>query len=135
MKELFLEIITPDKQVFSGNVESVTVPGTSGSFQVLFNHAPILSTFEIGSLKIKESGAKSRLFATSGGTIEVLNNRILILAESVEAPEEIDVERAKKALERAKQRLAERKKEIDRTRAELALKRAINRLKITGYIK
>ncbi len=135
MKELFLEIITPNKQVFSGNVESVTVPGTSGSFQVLFNHAPILSTFEIGALKIKESGNPPKLYATSGGTIEVLKNRILILAESVEAPEEIDVDRAKKALERAKQRLAERKKEIDRMRAELALKRAINRLKISGHLK
>ena len=135
MKELYVEVITPDKQAYSGNAKSVTIPGSMGSFQVLYNHAPILSSFEIGAIKIVEPDDKTTLYATGGGTVEVLDNKVLILAESFEAPEEIDVERARKALERAKERLAKKKDaEIDEIRAEAALKRAINRLKLTGKL-
>ncbi|KAF0140875.1 MAG: F0F1 ATP synthase subunit epsilon [Stygiobacter sp.] len=132
MKELNLEIITPSKQAFSGKVKSLTVPGTAGSFQVLFNHAPLLSTFEIGKVKIENLEGKETEFATSGGTVEVTENKILILADSLETKEEINVERAKQAYDRAKERLANRGKDIDAIRAEGALARAINRLKFTG---
>jgi F-type H+-transporting ATPase subunit epsilon len=135
MKELFVEVITPSKQVFDGKAKSVTIPGTLGSFQVLFNHAPILSSFEIGVVKIEDLDEKKLIFATGGGTVEVQNNKVLLLAESFESPEDIDVERAKKAMERAKERLAKKKEEkIDVARAEAALKRAINRLKLTGNL-
>lgn len=135
MKELFVEVITPSKQVFNGKAKSVTIPGTLGSFQVLFNHAPILSSFEIGVVKIEDLDAKTLKFATGGGTVEVQNNKVLLLAESFESPEDIDVERAKKAMERAKERLAKKKEEkIDVARAEAALKRAINRLKLSGNL-
>ncbi|KAF0214518.1 MAG: F0F1 ATP synthase subunit [Ignavibacteria bacterium] len=132
MKELNLEIITPSKQAFSGKVKSITIPGTAGSFQVLFNHAPLLSTFEIGKVKIENLEGKETEFATSGGTVEVTENKILILADSLETKEEINVERAKQAYDRAKERLANRGKDIDAIRAEGALARAINRLKFTG---
>ena len=132
MKELNLEIITPSKQAFSGKVKSLTVPGTAGSFQVLFNHAPLLSTFEIGKVKIEDLEGKETEFATSGGTVEVTENKILILADSLETKEEINVERAKQAYDRAKDRLSNRGKDIDAIRAEGALARAINRLKFTG---
>lgn len=132
MKELNLEIITPSKQAFSGKVKSITVPGTAGSFQVLFNHAPLLSTFEIGKVKIEDLESKEVEFATSGGTVEVTENKILILADSLETKEEINVERAKLAYDRAKERLANRGKDVDAIRAEGALARAINRLKFTG---
>ncbi len=132
MKELNLEIITPSKQAFSGKVKSLTVPGTAGSFQVLFNHAPLLSTFEIGKVKIEDLESKEVEFATSGGTVEVTENKILILADSLETKEEINVERAKQAYDRAKERLANRGKDLDAIRAEGALARAINRLKFTG---
>lgn len=132
MKELNLEIITPSKQAFSGKVKSLTVPGTAGSFQVLFNHAPLLSTFEIGKVKLEDLESKETEFATSGGTVEVTENKILILADSLETKEEINVERAKSAYDRAKERLAARGKDIDALRAEGALARAINRLKFTG---
>jgi len=135
MKELYVEVITPSKQIYSGDAKSVTVPGTLGGFQVLYNHAPILSSFEIGSVKIVEPDDKATLYATGGGTVEVLNNKVLILAESFEAPDDIDIDRAKKALERAKERLAKRQQaDIDTARAEAALKRAINRLKLTGKV-
>ncbi|KAF0151016.1 MAG: F0F1 ATP synthase subunit epsilon [Ignavibacteria bacterium] len=132
MKEINLEIITPSKQTFNGKVKSVTVPGTAGSFQVLFNHAPLLSTFEIGKVKIEDLEGKEIEFATSGGTVEVTENKILILADSLETKEEVDVQRALKSYERAKERLAARSKDVDTFRVESALARAINRLKFTN---
>lgn len=131
MKEIKLEIVTPSKTAFSGAINSISIPGTSGAFQVLYNHAPILSSFEIGVIKISDSNNNELIFATSGGTIEVLENKILILAESLERPKEIDINRAEKAKDRAKERLASKSKEIDQSRAEAALQRAINRIKVS----
>lgn len=130
MKELNLEVTTPSKKAYSGKVKSITLPGTLGSFQVLYNHAPILSSLEIGVIKIVDSDGKEKLFATGGGTVEVLNNSVLVLAESFESPENIDVERAERAKKRAEERLKKRDKDIDFVRAEIALKRALNRLSV-----
>ncbi len=136
MNEIKLEVITPSKAVYSGKIKSITVPGSSGSFQVLLNHAPIISTLEIGKIKILEHNGKNHEFSTSGGTIEVIDNKILILVESFEKSDEIDIVRAKEALMRAKERLASKKKEvIDLARAEASLKRAVNRLKLRGEYK
>lgn len=133
MKSFLVEVITPSKTCFSGMVESITIPGSKGSFQVLFNHAPILSSFEIGRIKIVEQGGNELIFATGGGTVEVMNNKVLILAESFESPEEIDIARAKEAFKRAEDRIKNRNIEkIDEARAEAALQRAIVRLKLTG---
>ncbi len=133
MKLLDVEVYTPSKAVYSNKAVSVTVPGSQGSFQILFNHAPILSSLDIGRVKIEEEGGKKLDFATGGGTVEVLNNKVLLLVESFENSENIDVERAKKARERAELRLKKKSGEenIDFLRAEIALKRAINRLKIS----
>ena len=135
MKELNLEIITPSKKAYSGTVQSVTVPGTLGSFQILYNHAPILSSLEIGEMKIVDTSNNESHYAVSGGTVEVLNNKVLVLAESFEKSDEIDIDRAKKAKERAEERLKSRKEGIDISRAEAALKRAINRLKVVEKYK
>jgi len=133
MKLMDIEVFTPSKAVYNGKAVSVTVPGAQGSFQVLFNHAPILSSLDIGKVKIEEEGGKKLDFATSGGTVEVLSNKVLLLVESFENDEEIDVERARQAKERAETRLKKESDEenIDMMRAEIALKRAINRLKIS----
>ncbi len=132
MKEINLEIITPSKQAYKGIVKSITVPGSSGSFQVLYNHAPLLSTFEIGKIKIVNQSDELIEFTTGGGTIEVIDNKILILADSLETKEEIDLERAKSSYQRAKDRLANRKNDIDVLRAEASLQRALNRIKFVG---
>jgi F-type H+-transporting ATPase subunit epsilon len=130
MKELNIEIITPSKVAFSGMVKSLSIPGTAGNFQVLFNHAPLLSTFEIGRIKIVNLNDKELEFATSGGSVEVLTNKILILADSLEAKDEIDIQRAESSFQRAKDRLTKKNKEkIDEIRAEASLQRALNRLK------
>ena len=79
---MHLEIITPDKKVFSGKVNVVQVPGTKGLFEVLEYHAPIISTLEKGRIKIVEGSSES-FFQIDGGVIEVKNNNVIILAESI----------------------------------------------------
>lgn len=132
MKELKVEIVTPSKIAFEGSVKSITIPGTKGTFQVLFNHAPLMSSFEIGFIKIENESENTTNYATSGGTVEVLNNKVIVLAESFESKEEIDLKRAEEAHDRAKKRIKKEsgERDIDMDRAEFALKRAINRIKL-----
>ncbi len=130
MAELNLDIITPSKSVFKGEVKSITVPGTKGRFEVLKNHAPIISTFEIGMIKVDLNELKSNYYSTAGGTIEVLNNQIIVLADSIELVDEIDEDRAAKAKQRAEERLANKNSETNIIRAQAALARAINRLSV-----
>jgi F-type H+-transporting ATPase subunit epsilon len=129
MKKLLVEIITPNKIGYKGEVSSITVPGTKGNFQILYNHAPIISSLEIGEIIIEANDSEKEYFATSGGTIEVVNNKVIVLAETFERTKDIDVNRAEEAKVRAEERLKKKREEnIDELRAELALKRAINRL-------
>ena len=79
-----LEILTPDKKVFEGDVTSVTVPGTLGSFQILRDHAPLISTLEDGPVIVKDA-ATLHTFNIKGGVVEVLDNKIIVLAEAVVA--------------------------------------------------
>lgn len=133
MKEFSLEIITPSKAAFTKNVTSVTVPGTKGNFQILYNHAPIISSLDVGEINIVENGNKVANFATSGGTIEVFNNKVIILVETFERADQIDLKRAEESKKRAQERLRlEKRKEFDQLRAEIALKKAINRIKIVS---
>lgn len=128
MDELSLEIITPEKPVFKDTIDVVTIPGTVGSFQVLKNHAPLISSFEIGVIKVKKTSVES-FYTTSGGTVEVNSNKVLVLADSIEIVENVNVDRAEKAKLRAEERLKRKKEEaIDEARAIAALNRAINRL-------
>jgi len=130
MAELNLEIVTPDKPIFNEVIESVTVPGTMGSFQILKNHAPLISTFDVGVVTIK-SGNEPAYFSTSGGTVEVNDNKVLVLADSIEPIDQIDIDRAEKAMERAEERMKmKHEKDVDEVRAEAALKRAVNRINV-----
>jgi len=132
MKEVKVEIVTPTKVAYEGNVNSINIPGTKGDFQVLFNHAPLMSSIEVGVIKIEETSGTKNVYAIGGGTVEVLNNKVVVLAQSFESKDEIDLKRAEEAKERARKRLkkATGETEIDFARAELALKRAINRIKL-----
>ena len=128
MADINLEIISPDKKVFADQVDSITIPGTLGSFQVLKNHAPLMSSIEIGVITVKKNGTTLH-FSTSGGTVEVLNNKVLLLSDSVENITDIDLNRAEQAKQRAEERLSQKnKEEIDEARAVAALNRAINRI-------
>lgn len=130
MSELKIDIVTPAKTIFKGEIKSITVPGTKGGFQVLKNHAPIVSTFEIGLIKVELPDSKTNYYATAGGTIEVIDNEIIVLADSIELVSDIDTERAVKAKQRAEQRLAENNKDINIARVKASVARADNRLMI-----
>ncbi|MEO8232769.1 MAG: F0F1 ATP synthase subunit epsilon [Ignavibacteriota bacterium] len=130
MAELNLEIVTPSKSAFSGVIKSITVPGTKGRFQVLVNHAPIISTLDIGMIKVDLLDGKFVYYATAGGTIEVLNNKVLVLADSIEQVSEIDEERALLAKQRAEERLAAKNSNINLTKAQAAIERANNRISL-----
>ncbi len=77
-----LEIITPDKTLFEGTAKSVTLPGMGGGFQLLENHAPIISTLKKGQIKI-DTGTDTQLIEISSGVVEMLKNKVIILAEPV----------------------------------------------------
>jgi F-type H+-transporting ATPase subunit epsilon len=79
---MFLEIITPSKKVFAGEVTLVQLPGTKGSFAVLENHAPLISTLEAGKIKVVEKGDQVSFFDIGGGVVEVKHNKIIVLTES-----------------------------------------------------
>jgi len=79
---MLLEIISPEKKLFTGEVNLLTVPGSKGSFQILHNHAPIISTLEKGIIKIVSSNGEKSFFNIDGGVIEVKNNKIIVLAEN-----------------------------------------------------
>ncbi|AKD03464.1 ATP synthase F1 subunit epsilon [Pontibacter korlensis] len=79
---MYLEIITPDKKVYAGEVEAAQFPGANGSFEVLDSHAPLISTLDKGSIRITTNKGQE-FFTVDGGVVEVLNNKIIVLAESV----------------------------------------------------
>lgn len=135
MSELNLEIVTPSRSAFNGDIKSITVPGTKGRFQLLKNHSPIISTFDIGMIKVELPVGKTDYYSTAGGTIEVLDNKVLVLADSIEHVSEIDEERAIKAKQRAEERLQERRTDLNFVRAQAALARANNRLLVKEKYK
>ncbi len=104
-KLINLEIVGPNKQVFSGKVISVTAPGILGEFQILYNHATLVSNLVNGRIKIIDSDNQIIIFALTGGILEVKNNNVSILAESIFSPEEIDVEKISNQLLKAKSEL------------------------------
>lgn len=128
-KPFRLEIVTPERVVFQGEAASLTAPGVMGSFQVLYNHAPLIAAIGIGELKVKNREGADSYLATGGGFVEVNDNRVVVLAESAEPAGGINVKRAREARERAQQRLRERQS-VDIARAEAALARAMNRLRV-----
>ena len=78
---MYLEIITPGKKVYSGDVEAVKLPGADGSFGILNNHAPIIATLKKGTVKVSDTKHAVENFEISGGVVEVMNNKIIVLAE------------------------------------------------------
>ena len=124
-----LEIITPERVVLKEEVASVVVPGTDGYWGILPHHAAMIASLRIGVVKYRQ-GDRFYPLAIGGGFFEVVDNRAVILANTAERPEEIDIGRAQAAAERARRRLQESSDETDVQRAEAALKRALNRLRV-----
>lgn len=135
MGNLHLEVVTPERVVVSEDVDSVVAPGSMGEFGVLPGHVPFLTGLVPGELRYS-SGSRVERLAVTTGFVEVSDNKVSVLVDAAEKAAEIDIERARKALERARARLAmERgKQDIDFLRAEIALKRAIARLKVAQKV-
>lgn len=137
-KTFQLDIRTPEGMAWQGEAEIVTLPGRLGAFQVLINHAPLLTELEVGEIRIRKEGGKEEVFASSGGFAEVRMNTVTVLSETIEPAGSIDVSRAEQSRERALERIREARTNpsahIDRVRAEAALARAENRLKIVARL-
>jgi len=131
MAKLFLEVVTPEDALVSQEVDMVTAPGTEGEFGVLPGHVLFLSGIVPGELRYTDGSERGSLFVTAGFA-EVSNDRVSVLVDAAENTTEIDVERAKLAIERARERLEQErgKEDIDFRRAEAALQRAMLRLKL-----
>ena len=126
----FVEIVALSGSVYHGETTSVRAPGTDGGFEILANHAPMLASLGIGVLSLKTPDGQKITYATSGGFLQVLKNRVIILAESAEAVGEIDVERAKLAEKHAAEKLSEADK-ASREEAKKEFERARNRLRLS----
>lgn len=131
MEGLRLEIVTPDKVVLQADVDYVGAPGVDGEFGVLAGHIPLLTALSIGGMYYKQ-GAQTHHAFVSGGFAEVVDNKVTILAEAAELAEEIDVDRAQQAYERAKARLEAPRPETDIVRAQYAMRRALGRISAAG---
>ena len=132
MGKLHLEVVTPEKVMVSQEVDIVVAPGTMGEFGVLEGHVPFLSGIEPGELRFTSGSQTERFFVTTGFS-EVSDNKVSVLVDAAEKASEIDFERSRKAMERARDRLAKDRggEDIDFLRAEAALKRAIVRIRIS----
>ncbi len=126
-----LEIVTPEKKVVDTAAQEVQIPGKNGYLGILPGHAPLITELAVGEIKIREASGEQKL-AVAWGFAEVLPDRVTILAESAERPSEINVERARKAKERAEQRLTSGDTAVDVERALDALHRAETRLDVAA---
>lgn len=128
---LRLEIVTPDRSFFSGEVEMVIARTTEGDIGVLYDHEPLVSPLAVGAVRIKQEG-KFRAAACAGGFISIDEDHATIITDSAEWSDEIDVDRAMTAKERAEKIIAsEEAKEMDVMRAKTSLSRAMNRIRIS----
>lgn len=125
-----LELVTPERILFSEEVQAVRAPGVNGSFGVLAHHAPLLAELTVGLIKVTLTSGFDTFIATSGGFLQVSREKVIILVDSAELSEEIDVDRARAAAARARQLLEVPNSEIDAEEVRLSLERAQNRIRV-----
>ncbi len=130
MAPIRLDIVTAEQSVYSEDVDMVIAPGVQGQLGILPHHAPLMTMLEPGELIVKR-GSEELYIAVSGGFLEVRPDRVIVLADSAERAEEIDIARAEEAKRRAEKRLEEKYAPgVDTARTEAALRRSLIRLKI-----
>jgi F-type H+-transporting ATPase subunit epsilon len=134
--KLTLEIVTPDRALLREEVDEVVVPGSQGEFGVLPGHTPLLSTLKVGELWYRQ-GQERHYLAIAFGFVEVLPGRVTVLAQVGERAQEIDVQRAERAKQRAEQRLAQAQPHLtqvdfDIERARIALMKSLLRLQVAS---
>ena len=127
--KLTLEIVTPERSLVSEQVDEVQLPGSEGYFGVLPGHTPLLATLQVGELWYR-IGQEKRYLAIAFGFAEVLPDRVTVLAQIAERPEDIDVSRAEAAKKRAEERIAKPQADIDFERARVAMMKSLIRLQV-----
>lgn len=126
-----LEVVTPEKSVVSDDAKIVMAPGELGEFGVLTGHTPFMTSLKTGTLRYEDASGSERFVFVSGGFAEALPDRVTILADSAERRSDIDLDRAKSALQRAEERLAKSEDAgIDILRAKMAMYRALARIRL-----
>ena len=126
-----LEVVTPETYVVDEEAQIVVAPGSLGEFGVLIGHTPFLTTLKAGEMHYTDASGAQRYVFVSGGFAEALPDKVTVLAESAERRSDIDVDRAKAAMERAQERLDQsRAEDIDFNRAKAALERALHRIRL-----
>jgi F-type H+-transporting ATPase subunit epsilon len=129
-RHLTLQVVTPDRSVVTQEVDEVQIPGADGYFDVLPGHTPLLAALKIGELWYRKGGQRHYL-SVIFGFAEVLPDRVTILAQLAELPDEIDVARAEAARKRAELRLAQPTMDLDFERARIALMKALIRIQVS----
>ena len=129
-----VEIVAAERRVLEDDVDEVLAPTPKGQIGVLPRHAPMLTILVPGELRLKK-GEQETILAIGGGFLEVGDNRIVILADSAERAEEIDIARAEEARRRAASRLESRSREVDDTRAQAALQRSLARIRAVERVR
>ncbi|MBE3561670.1 MAG: F0F1 ATP synthase subunit epsilon [Ktedonobacteraceae bacterium] len=126
---LHVEVVTAERELYSGEADLVSAPGIDGRLGILPSHAALLTVLAPGALRITLGGAEEVLFV-SGGFLEVSRDNVTVLADAAEHAEEIDQARAEEARRRAQERLAEARSNVERAQMEAQLQRAIYRLRV-----
>ena len=129
MAPMKLEIITAEQVVYSDDVDVVVAPGSEGELGILPHHASLMTSLQPGEIQVRKDG-EDVFLAVSGGFLEIMDNKVTILADSAERSEEIDEARVQEAMKRAEERLAARSSDMDMERAVGALRRSQTRLKV-----
>lgn len=129
--KLTLEIVTPERALVSEQVDEVQLPGAEGYFGVLPGHTPMLATLQVGELWYR-IGQDKHYLAVAFGFVEVLPDRVTVLAQIAERPEDIDVPRAESAKKRAEERIAKPQLDVDFERARIAMMKSLIRLQVAA---
>jgi len=129
MAGITLDIVTAERVVYSAEVDIVVAPGIEGELGILPHHAPLMTSLKEGELMLRKAGEETYI-AISGGFLEVRPDRVIVLADSAERSEEIDIARAEEAKRRAEERISHPTTGVDLARAEAALRRSLIRLKV-----
>ena len=129
MVTMRLEIVTAEGEVYSDDVEAVNAPGVEGELGILPHHAPLMTSLQPGELMIRKDG-RDEFLMVSGGFLEVMGNRVTVLADACERSDEIDEQRAEEAMKRAQERVESRSADLDLEQATAAFRRAETRLRV-----
>jgi len=129
-KSFHVQLLTPNGPLFEGDAVSIKVPGSEGSFEMLHNHAPIVSTLGVGKVIVKKADNTDIIYAVNGGFVEMNNNKVTLLAEEATESGKIDVENAREAIKSAKEKLKEMTSGREEVEKELEV--AKNLLKTAG---